>query len=151
MTTFTSRVSPIQMTHSNQSQSEPAQVKLTPFLKFGPFDPDNYKAKELPKAIENEEKYTPVRVLPGQVISGVIKDFYPSTYGELMYLDNVCISSKDGRQDVEKVKVGLSVDLLNKVKVFAKKQPGDEIQIEYLGKHPSPTNPTRTLHKFNVK
>jgi hypothetical protein len=150
MATFShvsSQVSPIQITHSNQQ--EPKQ--LTPFLKFGPFDPDNYKAKDLPKAVENEEKYGTIRALPGELITGVIQSFWDSAYGELMYLDNVSISSKSGRRDIGKVKIGLSVDLFNKVKNFSKKQVGDEVQIEYLGKHPSPVNPTKSLHKFNVK
>lgn len=126
----------------------------TPFVKFGLFDEDNYKKSELQKAKEGEKKYRPIRLVAGDVIKGVIAEVTQSKFGDVLTLIDVEIKrgnkqSVGERDEESEVKLGVSTDLKNKL-AFKSKCVGDEVTIEYLGKHPSPKDATRSLHKVNL-
>lgn len=127
------------------------EKKLIPFLKLGAFDENNYRPAELKKAQENEKKYGTLRLNPGDKVGGTITGFYETKNGEVMYLKDVVIVRPTGDESIGAVKIGLSTDLGYKVKTQKKKEVGQTIGIDYLGKQVSPKDAERELHKVNVE
>lgn len=150
-------------------QTGTEEKKLIPFLKLGEFDEDNYKnPKEVVKAKETEAKYGTLRLLAGESIQGVITGFFDSPNGPVMYIKDAQKISDTSENitssPVGRVKIPLGLDLAfkilgklpagtdaSKVKLPKAKQVGESVTILYLGKHPSPKNPSRLVHKSNVE
>ena len=129
---------------------ESTSTDATPFIKLGAFDVNNYKPAELAKAQENEKNYKPVRLLAGDIIEAGIAELTPSTFGDVLTLVGVQVTRNgEDAETLEEAKLGVSVDIKNKL-AFSKKSVGDTIRLEYLGKHPSPKDPKKTLHKVNL-
>ncbi len=128
--------------------------KLAPFVRFGAFDPSNYKPKELADAIAKEEKFQPIRMLEGDVLTGKISSFHHmGDNGEVMYLKDVSIvlhTDGGGKQVVVEglVKMGTTPPDISWNLQDKKKGVGDTIKITYLGLKQSPKSPTRSLHKI---
>ena len=147
MTTITKK--PLYETSSSDSNTN------IPFVKLGLFDKNNYKPSELKKAEENEATYKPIRLVAGDKIQGAIAAIEQSKFGDVLELVDVTVTRAEKKhatpQDASsEVKLGVSTDLKNKL-AFKKKAVGDIVTIEYLGKHPSPKDASRTLHKVNVE
>lgn len=131
-----------------------SEVSNTTFVKLGAFDPDNYKPSELAKNKENEEKYKPIRLMEGDKLTGAIAELNPSKFGDILQLVDVTITRSNkkhasSRDTESEVQLGVTVDIKNKLS-FSKKGVGDVITLEYLGKFPSPKNPSQKLHKVNL-
>lgn len=121
------------------------EKKLIPFLKFGPFDPENYPPKEAKRLAQTEKEFGTLRALEGEEIYGEVTGFYDTPKGEVMYLKNVRLSGKDTGS--VKIPVSKAMKSLLTEENITK---GSEVLITYKGKVKS--NSTEYMYNdFSVK